>query len=54
MIEAHWHNGGFSEVNHGLVLLRRAFVELFDARRAEISPATSLYELMPWKTRNKQ
>jgi hypothetical protein len=34
--------------------LRRAFVELFGARRAEISPATSLYELMPWKTRNKQ
>jgi hypothetical protein len=33
--------------------LRRAFVELFDARRAEISPATSLYELMPWKTRTK-
>ncbi len=34
--------------------LRRAFIHLFDARRAEISPATSLYELMPWKTRNKQ
>src|SRR5450432_4937318 len=34
--------------------LRRAFVELFGARRAEISPATSLYELMPWRTRNKQ
>jgi hypothetical protein len=34
--------------------LRRAFVELFDARRAEISPATSLYELMPWKTRTEQ
>ena len=34
--------------------LRCAFIELFDARRAKISPATSLYELMPWKTRNKQ
>jgi hypothetical protein len=34
--------------------LRRAFVELFAARRAEISPATSLYELMPWRTRKKQ
>jgi hypothetical protein len=34
--------------------LRRAFVELFGARRAEISPVTSLYELMPWNTRNKQ
>lgn len=34
--------------------LRRAFVELFGARRAEISPKTSLYVLMPWRTRTKQ
>jgi len=33
--------------------LRRVFVQLFDARRAQISPATSLRELMPWKTRDK-
>jgi hypothetical protein len=34
--------------------LRRAFVELFEIPRARIAPATSLYEVMPWKTRKKQ
>jgi hypothetical protein len=34
--------------------LRRAFVELSGVARARIAPATSLRELMPWKTRKKQ
>jgi hypothetical protein len=34
--------------------LRRAFVELFEIPRAKITPATSLYEVMPWTTRKKQ
>jgi len=34
--------------------LRQAFIELFGTPRRKVSPATSLYELMPWKTRKKQ
>jgi hypothetical protein len=34
--------------------LRRAFIELFEIPRAQLAPGTSLYELMPWKTRKKQ
>jgi hypothetical protein len=34
--------------------LRRAFMEMFGTPRAKMSPATSLYELMPWKTRREQ
>lgn len=34
--------------------LRRAFSILFNIPRAQIAPATSLYELMPWKKRKKQ
>jgi hypothetical protein len=33
--------------------LRRAFIESFDIPRAKIVPATSLYDLMPWKSRRK-
>jgi hypothetical protein len=32
----------------------RAFIDSFRVPRAKISPATSLYELMPWKTRRRQ
>lgn len=34
--------------------LRRAFMELVGTPRVKMSPSTSLYELMPWKTRRKQ
>ena len=34
--------------------LRLAFVQLFAVPRSRIHPATSLYDLMPWKTREKQ
>jgi hypothetical protein len=34
--------------------LRRTFMELFGTPRIKMSPATSLCELMPWKTRKKQ
>jgi hypothetical protein len=33
--------------------LRRGFIESFDIPRAKIAPATSLYDLMPWKIRKK-
>jgi hypothetical protein len=33
--------------------LRRAFIESFGIPRAKIVPATSLYDLMPWKSRKK-
>jgi hypothetical protein len=33
--------------------LRRAFIESFDIPRAKIAPATSLYDLIPWRRRKK-
>jgi hypothetical protein len=32
---------------------RRAFIDSFEISRTKIVPTTSLYELMPWKSRKK-